>query len=91
MSDGQPYQLRLTDAAERQLERLDKTVAKQIMRKLLKWAERAEAVQHEALTGQWSGLFRVRIGDYRAIYDLKRNEHIMLVVKIGHRREVYGE
>jgi mRNA interferase RelE/StbE len=89
MSDGQPYQLYLTDVVERQLARLDKTVTKQIMKKLLKWAERAEAVQHEALTGQWSSLYRVRIGDYRAIYDLKRNERILLVVKIGHRREIY--
>ena len=91
MSNGQPYQLRLTNSAERQLERLDQAAAKQIMKKLLKWAERAEAVQHEALTGQWSGLYRVRIGDYRAIYDLKRNERIVLVVKIGHRREIYDD
>jgi mRNA interferase RelE/StbE len=91
MSDGQPYQLYLTDAAKRQLARLDKSIAKQIMKKLLKWAERTEAIQHEALTGQWSGLYRVRIGDYRAIYDLKRNERIVLVLKIGHRREIYEE
>lgn len=91
MSDSHSYELRLSENAVRQLERLDKPTAKQIMRKLLKWAENAGIVQHEALTGQWSGLYRVRIDDYRAIYDLKREEKIMLVVKIGHRREVYEE
>ncbi len=52
MSDGQPFELRFTEQAERQLKRLDNTTIKQIMKKLLRWAENAESVPHEALTGQ---------------------------------------
>jgi mRNA interferase RelE/StbE len=34
-------------------------------------------------------LWRIRIGDYRVIYTVERKELLVLVLKIGHRREVY--
>ncbi len=34
-------------------------------------------------------LWRIRIGDYRVIYTFERKELLVLVLKIGHRREVY--
>jgi mRNA interferase RelE/StbE len=34
-------------------------------------------------------LWRLRIGDYRVIYTVERKELLVLVLKIGHRREVY--
>ena len=45
----------------------------------------------KALTGQISGLYRFRIGDYRVIFELKRNGLIVIlyVVHVGHRKEVY--
>jgi mRNA interferase RelE/StbE len=34
-------------------------------------------------------LYRIRVGDYRIIYRIQDNQFLILVVKIGHRREVY--
>ncbi len=34
-------------------------------------------------------LFRVRLGDYRIVYEIRNDQLIVLVIKIGHRREVY--
>ena len=34
-------------------------------------------------------LFKLRVGDYRIIYQIEKNEVTVLIVKIGHRREVY--
>lgn len=34
-------------------------------------------------------LYRVRLGDYRLVYEIRKSVLIVLVVKIGHRREVY--
>ena len=48
---------------------------------------REGAVQAEALTGQFSGLYRIRAGDYRAIF--ARTGTGYLVLRIAHRREVY--
>ena len=34
-------------------------------------------------------LFRIRLGDYRVVYEIRNEQLIVLVIKIGHRREVY--
>jgi mRNA interferase RelE/StbE len=34
-------------------------------------------------------LYRIRVGDYRVVYQIRDKELIVLVVKIGHRREIY--
>ena len=35
------------------------------------------------------GLRRLRVGDYRVIFKIEESHHVVLVVKIGHRKEVY--
>ena len=43
----------------------------------------------KALTGDKGGLWRYRIGDYRAICILEDERLVVLVLELGHRREVY--
>jgi mRNA interferase RelE/StbE len=43
----------------------------------------------KALTGDKGGLWRYRIGDYRAICKLEDEKLIVLVLDLGHRREIY--
>ena len=42
-----------------------------------------------ALKGEFEGLRRLRVGHYRVVYEWQRRELVILVVRIGHRREVY--
>ena len=42
----------------------------------------------KALQGE-KGLFRIRVGDYRVIYTVRDEVLLVIVVKVGHRREVY--
>lgn len=35
------------------------------------------------------GEFRIRVGDYRIIYDVEDDELVVLVLRVGHRREIY--
>jgi mRNA interferase RelE/StbE len=42
-----------------------------------------------ALKGEFEGLRRLRVGHYRVVYEWQHNELLILVVRIGHRREVY--
>jgi addiction module RelE/StbE family toxin len=42
-----------------------------------------------ALKGEFEGLRRLRVGHYRVVYEWQRNDLVILVVRIGHRREVY--
>ena len=41
------------------------------------------------LTGNLTGLWKLRIGDYRVIYQIKNEELIILILKIGHRKNIY--
>ena len=41
------------------------------------------------LKGTLRGLRRIRVGDYRIIYEVLDNELVVLVVRVAHRREVY--
>ena len=46
-------------------------------------------VRGKALVGNYIGLWRYRVGDYRILCDIKNDELCILVVDVGHRRDVY--
>lgn len=80
-----------TQTARNQLNKLDKAVA----RRIVDFLEDRVAKQEEprtlgkALTGPLGSLWRYRIGDYRVICDIQHRAVTILVIRIGHRREVY--
>ena len=41
------------------------------------------------LKGEFSGLRRIRIGDYRIVYEVQNEQLVILVIRVAHRREVY--
>lgn len=88
---NEPYELRMTPNAKRDIRRLEKDVAQRIMIKLLEKAENATTTKHKALKGEMRGLYSLRVGSYRALYLLKQDERLLVVEKIGHRRDVYEE
>ena len=83
------YQIRLFEEASRSLERLDKTVARRILRKLNRLAENAEIIEPKGLKKNLSGFAKLREGDYRIIYQISHEEQTVFVRFIGHRREIY--
>lgn len=85
------YAIGFKPNALNQLRRHDKGVIDRILDKLLWLARNVQRVQHDALTGDWKGCFRIRIGDYRVIYSLVEDERLIIVEGIGHRRDVYDE
>ncbi len=88
-------QIRLLDSAEDDLKKLDKRVAKRVVNKLFWLAENFYSLKPESLSGDLSDFFKLRVGDYRVIYavldesEADKEELILLIHKIGHRREVY--
>lgn len=79
-----------SDRAEKQFLRLDGTVQKQIKKFVLK-LEKLEDPRTEgkALVGNLIGFWRYRVGDYRLLCRIRDQELVIVVVEIGHRREVY--
>ena len=84
------YSLEFESRASRDLSRLDSRVAQRVRAALTRMAENADAVRHRALTGpRYRGLFRLRMGDYRAIYEIDRGSQLITVLRVEHRREAY--
>ncbi|MCA2619129.1 MAG: type II toxin-antitoxin system RelE/ParE family toxin [Microcystis sp. M040S2] len=41
------------------------------------------------LTRELSGFYKLRVGDYRVIYEFDRESRIIIIIRVGHRSEVY--
>ena len=85
------WTLEFSSHALKQLKKLDKRVAGQILEILETRIAKGRDPRRfgKALTGEFKGLWRYRIGDYRVICELKDKELVILTIAIGHRREVY--
>lgn len=82
------YSVLLAPPAERQLKALAEATQKRIITRLktLQYNPRPQGIKK--LAGE-DDLYRVREGSYRIIYTIQDKELIVLVVKIGDRKEVY--
>jgi mRNA interferase RelE/StbE len=82
------YSILLAPPAERQLKSLTEPAQKRIVKRLKSLRENPRPQGVKKLTGE-EDLYRIREGDYRIIYTIQDKELIVLVVKIGNRKEVY--
>ncbi|MFE7484202.1 type II toxin-antitoxin system RelE/ParE family toxin [Streptomyces sp. NPDC057552] len=84
------YAFRFTAAAQRQLRALDRPAAMRILAALTALGDDPyrEDADVKKLTGP-SGLYRLRVGGYQVAYRVEDGELIILVVKVGNRRDVY--
>ena len=85
------YKVDYAKSAIKNLKSLDKHVRNMI----LNWIEKnlidcTNPRQHgKALVGNHSGKWRYRVGDYRIIADILDDKIVILVLNVGHRREIY--
>jgi len=82
------YRVTLAPAAARQLRKQDPQVRRRLQAALDLLAVEPRPPAATRLVGG-SGEWRVRTGDYRIIYEIKDDELLVLVLQVGHRREVY--
>jgi mRNA interferase RelE/StbE len=82
------YSILLAPPAERQLKSLTDSVQKRIVKRLKSLRENPRPQGVKKLAGE-EDLYRIRDGDCRIIYTIQDKELIVLVVKIGNRKDVY--
>lgn len=80
------YRLTYTHRAIRDIDALDPAIKRRIGKTLLRY-EKDPLIFAEPLKDSALGSYRFRIGDYRVIFDLEGDE--IVVLRIGHRREIY--
>ena len=86
------YNVELSESAERQLGKLDAPQAKRILKFLHQRVAKLDDPRSvgEALHGSRLGEFwKYRVGDYRLICKIEDDRLIVLVLRVGHRKEIY--
>jgi mRNA interferase RelE/StbE len=81
------YRIEVTPAAARQLRKLDRAVALRIRGAIELLAVDPRPPGSRPLRGRPG--FRVRVGDYRLIYTVHDDVLLVVVLRLGHRRDVY--
>lgn len=84
------YLVKLTPAAERQLDRLDRQVNALIRARLRQAAEGDPFLGAKPLRGKLKMLYRYRVSKWRVIVDIRRHELLILVLALGRRDEIYS-
>ncbi|HWE86479.1 MAG TPA: type II toxin-antitoxin system RelE/ParE family toxin [Terracidiphilus sp.] len=87
------WKVELSSAADRQLDKLDKQITRRILKFLFERVAQLDDPRSigEALHGSELGEFwRYRVGDYRLICSIEDKRVLILVLRIGHRREIYS-
>lgn len=77
------------DGASDDLEKVSSAVRNQILDKLEWLRSHFLEVNPIPLGGEWCGFFKLRVGDYRIIYDIRWSSHHLIVVVVEHRSRAY--
>ena len=85
------YSLHFLSSAKKEFKKLDKIAQKIIKEKIILLSTNPDILKNniKALKGEYKGKFRLRINQYKVIFQVKDEELIVIIVRIGHRKEVY--
>lgn len=80
------YEIIFTDTSRKQFRKLEKDVQERIIKILERIRIRPESYVKKLIGDPG---YRLRVGDYRVILDIQKSELIILVIKIGFRKNIY--
>jgi mRNA interferase RelE/StbE len=91
MSESQVWRIEFDSDAARDLRKLGAEPRRLILRYLRQRIATNEDPRRfgRPLTGDLKGLWRYRVGDYRIVASIEEHRFVVLIVTVGHRREVY--
>ncbi len=83
------YQIKHKNSVFKDLKKIPRNIIDSIVEAI---NSRLTAFPHKfgkPLKGEWKGCYRLRVGDYRIIYEINDLEVIVIIIKIGNRDDVY--
>lgn len=83
------YQIQLTSKAQKDFRKFDPPLQDRIKEAILRLEYDRYPQQFKPLMGKEIAQFRLRVGDYRILYDVYDEDRIVLILRIGHRRDIY--
>jgi mRNA interferase RelE/StbE len=84
------YRLEYKKSIDKDLRKLPQDIRKQIVSKILKLSVQPYPSGNTKLRGT-TNLYRIRHTNYRIIYQVNGDKLIILIIKVGHRKEVYRD
>jgi len=81
------YNVKYTKEAKRNIEKLDQTI-KQVIKKAIESLS-SNPYRGKPLAYELSGLYSFRTSDYRIIYRTREEEILIIIITVGHRKEIY--
>jgi len=84
--------IKYTESALRQLKKLDKPIARKVLDFMdgrIAHIENPRSIGKNLVGPKMGSYWRYRIGDVRVICDIEDSELVVLVIELGHRKEIY--
>jgi mRNA interferase RelE/StbE len=82
------YKIEISRTAEKQLKKLPPTDQRRVAKVILTLAEDPFPRGSRKLSG-YEDVFRVRVGRYLVLYSVSQKSLIIIILKIGHRKDIY--
>ncbi len=82
------YKVEWKNSAKKELKKLDKQVIPKILQAVENLADNPYALGSKKLVGSDS-IYRIRVGDYRIVYNIESSVLTIEIIKVGHRGQVY--
>jgi len=83
------YKIFITKRAQKDIKKLDPDAKRQIIQAIDSLANNPNPPNVKALKGDYKGFLRKRSGDYRIIYEKLESDLKIIVVRAGHRKDIY--
>jgi mRNA interferase RelE/StbE len=82
------YQIKWTNSAKKELKKLDKNIIPRLISAVEELAKNPYPQGVKKLVNSENN-YRIRVGDYRIIYEIKSSVLIIYIIKVGNRQSVY--
>ena len=69
------------------LDKIDRLIVRRILNKISWFSQYFEAITPEPLSADMAGLFKLRVGDWRIVYEIGKD--VIVIKAVGHRRDIY--
>lgn len=82
------YSIEISRTAEKQLKKLRRDDQRRVVKAILALAHDPYPTGSRKLTG-YDDVFRIRVGRYRVLYSVSGKKLVIIILKIGHRSDIY--
>jgi len=83
------WEIIFTKKAQKQINELDKPIQSRLKKAIMEKLMTNPAAYLEPLLGDFGGYYKFRVGDYRLICSKEDEKLVIVIIELGHRREIY--